>query len=129
MYGERIKYFRKKKGYSQAEIADLLSIEAPTFSKIETNQTRLSVDMLEKIASILEVSPMEIMKDEPIVVNFNDSSNNNGTVNSWINAETVFNYNKELVDKLFAAKENEIAVLKATIETLQELLNVNRKES
>ncbi len=122
MYGDRIKYFRKQKGLSQAEMAEKLHITPAAYSKIETNRTNLATVVLEKIADELEVSPLAIMKEDPVVVNFNDSANNHSTVNSWINAETVFNYQKELVDKLHAAKDAEIETLKQTIENLQKLL-------
>ena len=94
MYGDRIRFYRKQKGLSQLEMSELLHIAQATYSKIETNRTHLATDVLEKIATVLEVSPLAIMKEDPVVVNFNDSANNNGTVNSWINAETVFNYQK-----------------------------------
>ncbi|MDB5275893.1 MAG: helix-turn-helix domain protein [Ferruginibacter sp.] len=122
MYGERIRYYRKQKGLSQAEMAQELNMEPASYSKIETNRTRLATDVLEKIAGILDVSPLAIMKDDPIVVNFNEVANNHGTVNSWINAETVFNYQKELVDGIVAARDAEITTLKNTLDIQQKLL-------
>ena len=41
-----------------------------TYSRIETNQTKLSTDMLEKIARELGVSPIDIISTEPAIVNF-----------------------------------------------------------
>ncbi len=123
MYGERIKYFRKQKGLSQAAVASKLNIEPAAYSKIETNRTRLATDVLENIATILDISPLAIMKQDSDTLNFNDSaSNHHETVNSWINAETVFNYQKELIDKFISSKENEIELLKKVIENLQKLL-------
>ncbi len=89
MYGDRIRFYRKQKGLSQLEMSERLHIAPATYSKIETNRTMLATDMLEKIASILDVSPLAIMKEESVAVN-NGSANNNGTVNSWIDAETIF---------------------------------------
>ncbi|MEO6812954.1 MAG: hypothetical protein ABI172_03440 [Ginsengibacter sp.] len=56
------------------------------------------------------------MKYEPTAINFNDNANNNGMVNSWINAETVYNYQKEFIDMIVKAKDAEIATLKQVIE-------------
>lgn len=49
MYGERIKYFREQKGISQAAMAEKLHMAQATYSKIETNRTRLATDILERI--------------------------------------------------------------------------------
>ena len=122
MYGDRIKYYRKQKGLSQADMAEQLNMEPGAYSKIETNRTRLATDVLEKIAIILEVSPLAIMKEDPMVVNFNDGASNHGTVNGVFNAETVFNYQKELVDIILSSKEEEIATLKYAIESLQKIV-------
>ncbi len=112
MYGDRIRSFRKQKGLSQEAMSQLLHIAPATYSKIETNRTALATDMLEKIADVLDVSPLAIIKEDPVVINFNASANNNGTINSWIDAETVFHYQKEMVDQIIAAKDDEIATLK-----------------
>lgn len=119
MYGDRIRFYRKQKGLSQLEMSEKFPA---TYSKIETNRTILAADMLEKIASVLDVSPLAIIKENPVVVNFNDSANNSGTVNSWINPETVFNYQKEMEDQIIAAKDAEIATLKQSLETWQQLI-------
>jgi len=123
MYGDRIKYYRKQKGFSQAEMANKLNIEPAAYSKIETNRTRLATEVLEKISVILDVSPLAIMKEDPIVVNFNEGANNHGTVNSWINAETVFTYQKELVDIIIASRDSEIMTLKITVDNQQKLIS------
>lgn len=122
MYGDKIRFYRKQKGLSQQDISQLLHIAPATYSKIETSRTSLTTDMLEKIASALGISPLDIIREEPVVTKFNDSTNNSGTVNRWLNAETVFDYQKELVDSLIASKDSEISILKQTIENLQELL-------
>jgi len=122
MYGNKKKYYRKQKAFSQAYMAQQLNVEPATYSKIETNRTRLATDVLEKIAIILEVSPLAIMKENSLIVNFNEDSNNHGTVSDVFNAETVFNYQKELVDIIISSKEEEIATLKNSMESLQKIV-------
>ncbi|MEB0261124.1 MULTISPECIES: helix-turn-helix transcriptional regulator [unclassified Mucilaginibacter] len=54
--GKKIKSLRQKKAWSQGDVAKLLDISVPAFSKIETEITDLSLSRLEKIAEIFGVS-------------------------------------------------------------------------
>lgn len=53
--GKKIKSFRQIKGWSQAEIAEMLNISVPAFSKIETDITDINVSRLKQIADIFGV--------------------------------------------------------------------------
>jgi len=53
---ENIKNIRKKKGISQESLAYDLGIDYSTYGKIERGQIGLSVERLDKIAEILDVS-------------------------------------------------------------------------
>ena len=57
---ENIKNIRRSKGISQESIAYDLGIDYSTYGKIERGQISLTVDRLEKIAKILQVSTEEI---------------------------------------------------------------------
>ncbi|MCO5934663.1 helix-turn-helix domain-containing protein [Mucilaginibacter sp. RB4R14] len=59
--GKKIKSLRQKKGWSQGDVAKLLNISVPAFSKIETEITDLSLSRLEKIAEIFEVSLSDML--------------------------------------------------------------------
>lgn len=59
---ENIKNIRRSKGISQESIAYDLGIDYSTYGKIERGQISLTVDRLEKIAKILQVSTEEIYK-------------------------------------------------------------------
>ena len=102
-------------------MAALLFIAPATYSKIETSRTSLVVDMLKKIAAVLDVSPLAIMNEDLIVGDGNDGAHNNGTVNR-IDAEKAFHYSKELLDSIIAAKDDEIATLKQSLENRQKLI-------
>lgn len=102
-------------------MAQQLNIEPATYSKIETSRTRLAVDMLEKIATILEVSPLVLMnKDNK--VNSSENASNDGKMIHLSNAETPHNYRKVLIDIMDAVKDVEIASLKNTVQIQQKLL-------
>ena len=64
MLGENIKALRKKKGYSQEQLADKLNVVRQTVSKWEKGYSVPDADMLEKIADILEVQAGELLGDE-----------------------------------------------------------------
>src|ERR1700749_1553101 len=59
---ENIKNIRRSKGISQESIAYDLGIDYSTYGKIERGQISLTVDRLEKIARILQVSIEDIYK-------------------------------------------------------------------
>lgn len=54
--GERINYARRKKGMSQKELAKVVGVEDKTIKRYENNKTKISIDMIKKIAETLEVA-------------------------------------------------------------------------
>lgn len=59
---QNIRNIRKQKGISQESVAYDLGIDYSTYGKIERGQIALTVDRLEKIAKILEVTVEELYK-------------------------------------------------------------------
>jgi transcriptional regulator with XRE-family HTH domain len=59
-----IKEIRKKKNYTQEEIADKLQLERTTYNKIEMGKTILTLDIVGKLCQILEVDISEILNIE-----------------------------------------------------------------
>lgn len=53
-FARTIKNARLKKGYTQSQLADLLNVSNKTISKWETGLSLPDVDMLSKIANVLE---------------------------------------------------------------------------
>lgn len=108
MYGRKIKTIRELRGFSQEAMAHKLGMAQNSYSRIETNQTKLNVEMLEKIASELGVSVADIISSEPAVVNF---APNQGTQAGIQNIEHFHSIHMDLIDKMAAAKEAEIEKL------------------
>lgn len=52
---ERIKELREGSGLNQANLADFLNVDQSLISKIENGERRLSVEMLEKLATLFGV--------------------------------------------------------------------------
>ena len=55
--GDRIKYARKKKGYFQDALGELLGMKNSTISKYESNTNKPAADVLADIAKTLDVAP------------------------------------------------------------------------
>ena len=113
---KKIRTLRELKGYSQEYVAGKLEIAQNTYSKIESNQTKLNTDILEKIAEILEVSIADLLSEEPVVVNFYGV--NHGSQGNFNTIENIYAGQKELYEKIIAGKDEEIARMQKTIDAL-----------
>ncbi len=103
MYGNKIRQLRNLKGYSQEYMSVKLDIEQSSYSRIETEQQKLTSEMLEKIAKILEVSVADITSNEPMILQNQASNNGNQGYLLHIYADQ-----KEVYLKLIDAKDAEI---------------------
>jgi transcriptional regulator with XRE-family HTH domain len=56
VFGSNLKYYRKKRGLSQEQLAGKLGITSKHLSAIETGAAFVSAELLEKLAQNLEVS-------------------------------------------------------------------------
>ena len=54
MHGQKIRIIRELRGFSQEYLANKLGIAQNSYSKIETNRTKLNTEMLTKIADSLK---------------------------------------------------------------------------
>lgn len=58
--GKRIKELRQLRGYSQEQFAEKIGIASRTLCGIEIGKNFLKADTLEKILSILEITPQDL---------------------------------------------------------------------
>jgi len=108
---ENIRNIRKHKGISHEAMAVNLGISQTAYTKIERRETKLTVDRLQKIAEILEVQLGELLELEP--QSFHQEIHNNiGTAITHQKVETLYQENREVYEKLLAAKDEQIALLK-----------------
>lgn len=124
MYGEKIKIIRELRGYTQEYMADKLGVAQNTYSKLETNQTKLSADILQKVAEILGVSPVDILNNQPAIVNFEPNQGTQGIAH----IEHYHSFQRELVEKMIASKDDEIKNLKEIIEQLKDVIKSLTRE-
>jgi transcriptional regulator with XRE-family HTH domain len=111
MYGTKIRMIRLSRGLSQEVVAKQLDILQNAYSKIETNHTKVSDEMVEKLATIFGVSAEDIKSPEPVIINFHNSPQSNGVNNGEIK-----NQNEQLLQQLtqqLAIKDKQIEELMA----------------
>jgi transcriptional regulator with XRE-family HTH domain len=63
--GEKIKKLRKERGWSQENLADKIKIHRKTIAFYELNKSQPSAEMLQKIATVFQVSNDYLLEDEP----------------------------------------------------------------
>lgn len=64
MNGQRIKYFRELNGHKREWLAEKLNINVTQVSRIENNQSKLTVDRLYEIAKLFNVSIFDLFEAE-----------------------------------------------------------------
>lgn len=64
--GEKIRFVRLAKGFSQENMADFLGISTSAYGDIERNKTELTISRAKKLANILKISILELLGEEII---------------------------------------------------------------
>ena len=64
MPGSIIRKYREMRNYSQEYVAGKMDISQNAYSKIENNITQLTVKHIRQISAILEVSVLDLLKDD-----------------------------------------------------------------
>ncbi len=118
MYGEKIRLIREIRGFSQEYMADKIGIAQNSYSKIELNQSKLSAEVLEKIAKELGVSPVDILSQQPSIINLQPNHGAQGVEH----IEHFYTFQREFVEKMVASKDAEIETLRTVISDLQKVI-------
>ena len=109
----KIREIRKDRGYSHEYMAHLLDISQVAYSKIEKNETKLTVERLFKIAEFLEakiVDILDIIADKVYKQDLKDNSIGHQEI------QNMYQDNKEVYEKLIASKDEQIALLKSLLD-------------
>ena len=92
-------------------MAHKLDMSQPAYSKIEKNETVLSVDRLFKIAEILETPVNDILEINPNNI-YNQTNNDSGTFIGHQEVAHLHQENKEVTQKLIETQQSEIQFLR-----------------
>ena len=60
--GERIRNFRKEKGLSQEELADIANLHATYIGQLERGEKNATLESIEKVANALEISLEDLFR-------------------------------------------------------------------
>ena len=107
---EKIKTFRKNKGFSHEDFAFKLGVSQAAYTNIENKTSKLSVERLLQISEILEKPVYEFFNESPhTVYNMNNSVEHQ-------EIQGIYNLNKEMLNELLKSKDEQINLLKSLLE-------------
>ncbi|WP_018674762.1 helix-turn-helix domain-containing protein [Riemerella columbina] len=114
---DKIAQYRNKKGYTYENMAHELELSPAAYRKIETGETKLTVERLFRISNILE-API----DELLDLDKNHFVQNNYSNESAFSQriENFYQENKEITEQLIKAKDDLIAHLEKEIAFLKQ---------
>ncbi|OAE91992.1 helix-turn-helix transcriptional regulator [Flavobacterium psychrophilum] len=124
----KIKEFRKKKGYSHEYMAHELDISQVAYSKIEKSETKLSVDRLYKIAEILETA-VEDFLDIAATNIYHQTNQDTGTFIGHQEVQNLYQENKEKSEKINALYELRLKDKEGMIVQLQKIIEKTNQSS
>ena len=68
MLGEKLMKLRKKQGYSQQDVATILSVSRQTISNWELDQGAPSLDKAKELADLYHLSLNDLVEDDVIII-------------------------------------------------------------
>ena len=80
-FSNNLKALRKEKKLKQADLAEILHLQRSTVGKWETGENYPSVEILDKLATILEVSTDDLLGRLPIIDKYKRNDDNNASTN------------------------------------------------
>lgn len=96
--GAKIRKTRELKGYSQECMATSLGITQNSYSKLENQKTKLSLERISSISKILEIDPLDLItSDENLVFNKCSSSGKMNTINNYFSKELKEQYENQII--------------------------------
>ncbi|MDQ1160448.1 transcriptional regulator with XRE-family HTH domain [Chryseobacterium sp. SORGH_AS 447] len=115
---KKIAEIRSKKGFSYENMAHDLDLSTSAYRKIETGETKLTVERLVDISKILE-TPLNELLETDSQKNFNQEIRENATGYQAVDNENIYYEYSEVSKKLIEVYEQQIKDLKAEIEALK----------
>lgn len=115
---KKIAEIRSKKGFSYENMAHDLELSTSAYRKIETGETKLTVERLVDISKILE-TPLNELLETDSQKNFNQEIRENATGYQAVDNENIYYEYSEVSKKLIEVYEQQIKDLKAEIEVLK----------
>jgi len=118
---KKIVQFRKQKGYTLENMAMELNLSESAYRKIETNQTKLSLDKFLQISKILDISINDLL-GEKSHREYHQYNNDQGTFIGHQEFDNYYQESKEITHKLIISLESNIKDLQEEISFLRNQL-------
>ena len=123
MQKEKLRSVRKRKGYTQQQIADVLATDVSNYCRKESGDVKIIHEEWSKIADFLDVPLEEIYQEEEattIINNNNSTFSGAGASGGGQNTNT---FNNEMSIELMKNLQEYITLLKEKISQLEEKEN------
>lgn len=120
MLGRKIKKLRELKNYTQEYMATQLNISQNSYSRIESENVKVTAERLKAIAQLLEVPSEYLISDDRPLLTFNTSNN---TIEKFYgNVENLSEQQKDFISQLTKMYENQIKYLQTENERLMGII-------
>jgi transcriptional regulator with XRE-family HTH domain len=120
--GTKLLTVREDRKMSQAQMADLLGVSAPTYSRLERNETSIDLEQVVNFSKLLQVPIQEFL---PETITINGTNHNGqiglviGTVNHYSEKDTFHEIEKLRLE--LSHKDEKIAALTSKIADLEKI--------
>lgn len=115
--GSNIKKLRELKNYTQSYMSECLDMSLSGYSKIERDETEISLKRLQQIAEVLETDYRTILDfDEGKIFNITQHQNAEGVQNGYTVIRNQQNVENKELNKLISHLKEENAFLRRIIE-------------
>lgn len=128
MQKEKLRIVRKRKGFTQQQVADFLHTDISNYCRKENGETKIIKEEWDKIAHFLEVPLEEIFEDDEVKVIINNNGENSGagsgTYNTSGAGSGTHNTNYNIPNSIIENLQDYIALLKEENTTLKKEIEI-----
>ncbi|MDE0561979.1 helix-turn-helix transcriptional regulator [Algoriphagus sp. NF] len=111
--GRNLAMFRKLRDRKAVEVADYLGVKEATYTKYERGESKITVEIIQKVAEFLKVDPIQIIAAQPS--NYVESIN--GSNNIAIQTNSIYK----------ATDANQTEVMMKMMETMMQMNEAIKK--
>ncbi|SHH06150.1 helix-turn-helix transcriptional regulator [Chryseobacterium vrystaatense] len=127
MQKEKLRTVRKRKGYTQQQIADIIATDVSNYSRKESGEVKIVQREWDKIAKFLDVPVDEIYEEEECTTIINNNNSTFSGAGSSGGGGYINTFNNELSISLIKNLQEYIVMLKEEISRLSEKQNNSKK--
>ncbi len=109
----KIRDIRKQKGYSNEAMAMDLGMSTSAYNKMERMESSISLERFIRIREILNIPYSEFFDSS--VKNIYQQDLKDNSIGHY-EVQTIYQENREIYEKLIAAKDEQVALLKSLLE-------------